>query len=67
MARPLSQPAPSLGVLVGAVVIRDQVDVDLIGDGPLALAQASKNFTESTWLLFFMQKTHIHSLEASKK
>lgn len=63
MARPLSQPAPSLGVLVGAVVIRDQVDVDLIGDGPLALAQASK-IPESTWLLFFMQKTHIHSLEA---
>ena len=43
-------------MVVGALDIHEHVDVDLIGDEPLALAKESQNFPESNWLLFFFAK-----------
>ena len=43
-AGPLGQPGPDLGMLVGAVVIDDQVDVKLLGDGLLDLPQKAQKF-----------------------
>lgn len=60
---PLSQPAPGPGVLVGALVIHDHVDVDLIGGGLPDLAQKRQKLPKSSWLLFSLQKTHIRSLQ----
>ncbi len=41
-AGPLRQPGPDLGVLVGAVVVDDQVDIEVLGDGLLDLAEESQ-------------------------
>jgi hypothetical protein len=41
-AGPLRQPGPHLGVLVGAVVVHDQMDVQILGNGLLDLAQEAQ-------------------------
>jgi hypothetical protein len=43
-ARPLGQPGPDLGVLVGAGVVHDQVDVQILGNRLLDLAQEAQKF-----------------------
>ena len=50
-AGPLGQPGTNLGVLVGAVVIHDQVEVQVLGDGLLDLAQETQKFLMAmAWL-----------------
>jgi hypothetical protein len=41
-ARPLGQPGTNLGVLVGAVVVGDQVDAKILWDGLLDLAEEAQ-------------------------
>ena len=40
----LGQPGTNLGVLMGAVVVDDQVEVQVLGDGFLDLAQKTQKF-----------------------
>lgn len=45
-AGPLCQPRPNLVVLLGAVVVHDQLDVEIFGNGLLDLAQEAQEAQE---------------------